>query len=169
MPANKGQTTSSGTARTGLSLPTIYRLFFLVIEPVSALVGAFYAYFRQSTYLELTHADSTPSPIPLGTSIALSQLANLYFLFALNESLVLRSTSDLRVWKRVLFCLLIADLGHLYTVHELGLQIYWNVWKWTAIDWGNIAFVYFGAAMRIAFLAEVGFSVVESGKAKRST
>ncbi|OIW33176.1 hypothetical protein CONLIGDRAFT_163593 [Coniochaeta ligniaria NRRL 30616] len=146
------------------SLPLIYRLFFLLIEPISALVGAYYAYFGQDEYLRLTHAASAPSPIPLGTSITMSQLANLYFFFAINEALVLRSTSDIRVWKTVLFCLVIADLGHLYTVRGLGPEIYWSFTKWNAIDWGNIPFVYLGATMRLAFLANIGL-----GKGRKLT
>lgn len=144
----------------GFRLPLPYRLFFLFIEPVSALVGAYYAHFQQREYLLLTDASSAPvlTPIPTGTSIVLSQLANLYLLFALNEALVLRSTVDLRVWKTVLFVLLVADLGHLYTVRALGLDVYlpWNFARWNAIDWGNIPFVYLGACMRAAFLANVG-------------
>ena len=149
-------TPATGTA--GFTLPLIYRLFFLLIEPIATLAGAYYAFFDQRAYLDLTHAVSAPSPIPLGTSIAMSQLANLYFAFALSEAIVLRSTSDLRVWKAVLFCLLVADLGHLYTVSVLGPQIYWSVFEWNAIDWGNIGFVYLGASMRIAFLAGIGFA-----------
>jgi uncharacterized membrane protein len=138
------------------SLPLAYRLFFLVIEPVMALVGAYYAYFNKNEYLRLTHAASAPSPIPLGTSIAMSQLANLYLFFAINEALVLRSTSDVRVWKTVLFCLLVGDIGHLYTVRELGAGIYWSFTKWNAMDLGNIPFVYLGATTRLAFLFNVG-------------
>ncbi|RYP16147.1 hypothetical protein DL767_010225 [Monosporascus sp. MG133] len=137
-------------------LPLAYRLFFLVIEPISALVGAFYAHFRQDEYLTMTHADSASSRLPLGTSIVMSQLANMYLLFALNEALVLRSTGDLKVWKTVLFVLLVADFGHLYSVSGLGPNIYWNISQWNPIDWGNLAFVYLGASMRIAFLTGVG-------------
>ncbi|KAK5659760.1 hypothetical protein OQA88_971 [Cercophora sp. LCS_1] len=140
----------------GFAIPRIYVVFFLLIEPLSALLGAYYAHFDKVQYLTYTDAASAPSPIPRGTSIAMSQLANLYFFFAINEALVLRSTSDLRVWKTVLFCLLIGDIGHLYTVRELGLPIYWSVWQWNPIDWGNIPFVYLGASMRIAFLANIG-------------
>lgn len=146
------------TGGAGFTLPLPYRLFFLLIEPIATLLGAYFAHFNQPKYLELSHAASAPSPIPLGTSIAMSQLGNLYFAFALSEALVLRSTSDIRVWKTFLFCLLVADLGHLYTVHELGLPIYWSVSEWNAIDWGNIPFVYIGASMRVAFLAGVGFA-----------
>ncbi|KAK3357888.1 hypothetical protein B0T25DRAFT_605218 [Lasiosphaeria hispida] len=153
----------------GFALPFIYRAFFLLIEPISALVGAYFAYFGQPRYLELTHAASAPSLIPLGTTIVMSQLANLYLFFAINEALVLRSTTDLRVWKRVLFCLLIGDIGHLYTVRELGPQIYWSVTQWNAIDWGNIPFVYLGASLRIAFLANVGLDVKGTKLVKKTT
>jgi hypothetical protein len=154
---------------TGFSLPILYRLFFLVIEPISALVGAYFAYFRQDEYLNLTHAASAPSQIPVGTTIVMSQLANLYLFFAINEALVLRSSTDLRVWKTVLFCLLVGDLGHLYTVKDLGLDIYWSYWRWNAIDWGNIPFVYLGASMRIAFLSNIGLGIKGKKLTKKRT
>lgn len=152
----------------GFGLPLPYRLFFLVVEPISALVGAYYAHFQQHDYLLLTHAASAPvlTAVPAGTSIVLSQLANLYLLFALNEALVLRATSDLRVWKTLLFVLLVADIGHLYTLRSLGSSIYlpWNFASWNAIDWGNIPFVYLGASMRTAFLLNVGMGGASSKK-----
>ena len=155
MAPNK-QAKSSTNSALSFALPFIYRIFFLAIEPISALVGAYYAHFRQDDYLKLTDVASAPRTIPLGTAISLSQLANLYFFFALNEALVLRSTADLRVWKTVLFVLLVGDLGHLYTVRGLGPQIYWDFSRWNAIDWGNVPFVYLGASLRVAFLANVG-------------
>ncbi|KAK4135225.1 hypothetical protein BT67DRAFT_268766 [Trichocladium antarcticum] len=169
MDTRKRQTKSATAAASpaGFTLPVPYRFFFLLIEPIATLVGAYFAHFDQTKYLELSHAASAPSPIPLGTSIAMSQLANLYLAFALSEALILRSTSDLRVWKAVLFCLLVADLGHLYTVRVLGPQIYWSVSEWNAIDWGNIGFVYVGASMRIAFLTGIGFGA--QGRKSRKT
>jgi len=152
-------------------LPAVYRLFFLTIEPMSALVGAFFAYFQPLTYLHLTHSPSAPvstSAIPLSTNIVLTQLSNLYLLFALNEALVLRSTHDLKVWRTVLFALLIADFGHLYSVSGLGASVYWDVGSWNAIDWGNVGFVYLGAAMRMAFLAGLGFSTKPNQPAQTS-
>jgi len=56
----------------------------------------------------------------------------------------------------VLFTLLVADLGHLYSVHGKGLDVYWDVRHWNPIDWGNVAFVYVGACMRISFLLGIG-------------
>ncbi|KAG5932247.1 hypothetical protein E4U53_001409, partial [Claviceps sorghi] len=86
-----------------------YRLFFLLIEPVSALVGAFYAHYRQASYLGFLDAQSAAVPplapgndaaspllLPPSTSVTMSQLANMHVLFALTEALVLRSTCDMR-------------------------------------------------------------------------
>jgi hypothetical protein len=152
----------------GFQLPAVYSCFFLFIEPVSALVGAFYAHFKPLDYLQLTHLPSSPSnmsAIPLSTDIVLTQLANLYLLFALNEALVLRSTNDLRVWRTVLFGLLLADCGHLYSVSSLGPQIYWRFWTWNAMHWGNVGFVYAGALMRLSFLAGVGLKTQKGQRA----
>ena len=152
---------------SALNLPVCYRLFFLYIEPISALVGAFYAFCKPEVYLHLTHASSAPATnIPVSSRIVLTQLSNLYLLFALNEALVLRSTRDLRVWRTLLAGLLVADFGHLYSVSSLGLGVFWKVHDWNAMDWGNVAFVYLGATMRIAFLLGFGLpaSVASRGK-----
>ncbi|CAK7202998.1 hypothetical protein SEUCBS139899_005725 [Sporothrix eucalyptigena] len=144
-----------------IHLPAVYRLFFLFIEPVSAVAGAYFAHFRQHDYLSMTHAASAPATegeIPIVSSVVLSQLANLYLLFTLNEALVLRTTADRRVWRTLLFGLLVADLGHLYSLRALGSDVYWRADLWNAMDWGNVPFVYLGASMRIAFLLGIGLN-----------
>lgn len=149
----------AGSNTDSYHIPFFYRLFLLYIEPVSTIVGAIYAHFLPQVYLHLTDAASAPPPgasLPVGSRIVLSQLANLYLAFTLNEALVLRATSDLRVWRTLLLGLLIADLGHLYSVSPHGLPIYYQFWRWNAIDWGNIAFVYLGATTRICFLTGLG-------------
>lgn len=151
-------------------IPWPYTLFFLYIEPISALVGAYYAYFSPSTYLHLLDFPTLPLPVkttqlPPTTVVALYQLANLYLLFALNEGIVLRAARNSRsVWKAVLFCLLVADLGHLWSVNlfwEVG--VYWRFWEWNAMAWGGIGFVYAGASMRVMYLADVG---LDDGQSK---
>ncbi|KAF7564002.1 hypothetical protein G7046_g96 [Stylonectria norvegica] len=152
--------------QTAFRIHVVYRVFFLLIEPLSALVGAFYTHCRQREYLEFLNAATTPREVPLGTSVAMSQLANMYFFFALNEALVLRSTADLRVWRAVLLVLLIADLGHLYSMSALGADIYYNVTGWNVSDLGNVPWVYAGATLRICFLAGVGLGESRALKAK---
>lgn len=139
-------------------IPLIYQAFFLYIEPISTLVGAYYAWFQPQYYLHLTHQTSAPAifGVPIGTEVVLRQLGNLYFAFALNEALVLRATSDLKVWRTLLFGLLIADAGHLYSCLPLGTDYYYDFRSWNAIAWGNIAFVYCGATLRSCFLFGLG-------------
>jgi len=145
-----------------MSIPFFpYRLFFLYIEPIAALGGACYAGGLPQTYLAdlvLTPDASTPpqSVLPASVLMTLYQLSNLYLLFAINEHLVLSSTNSIKTWKRLLFGLLIADFGHLWSVAPLGPEVYWRVWDWNAMMWGSVGFVYMGAATRIAFLLGLG-------------
>ena len=94
------------------------------------------------------------------------QLANLYFAFTLNEALVLRATTDIRVWKTLLLGLLVADFGHLYSCFPLGTSYYYDFQNWNAIAWGNIAFVYCGATLRTCFLLGIGLGAGRKAKAK---
>ncbi|KAH8692736.1 hypothetical protein BGW36DRAFT_385085 [Talaromyces proteolyticus] len=134
-----------------------YRLFFLYVEPLSALSGAICAGVYPSHYLAMTEKiPSESSWLPLGMHVGLRQLANMYLLFALNEALLLRITSDSRVWRALLLNLLIADLGHLYSLTPLGYQVYYEFWNWNAMDWGNVPFVYLGMTSRLSFLLGLG-------------
>ncbi|KKY24813.1 hypothetical protein UCRPC4_g02343 [Phaeomoniella chlamydospora] len=153
-----------------MAIPWVYRAFFLYIEPFATLVGAFYAWFQPSYYLQLTDASSAPGilGLPLATQIALRQLGNLYMCFAFNEAVVLRVTDDLRVWRFLLLGLLIADFGHLFSCYPLGLRIYYDVMNWNAIDAGNIGFVYCGLLTRISFFSGLGFAKPALAKPKHS-
>lgn len=149
------------------TIPTLYKLFFLYIEPISTIIGAYYAFFLPSTYLYLTHRGPYLSSVfspPVATITALAQLANLYALFAVNEALVLRAAYEkgkgynLRVWRTLLFGLLLADMGHLCSVKETGTfeEVYLGWRQWNSMAWGNVGFVYLGALTRICFLCGVG-------------
>lgn len=153
--------TRSRTLAVKSQIPLIYRIFFLYIEPVSTIVGAYYAHFQPSQYLHLTHSLSHPSlaaAIPVGVTTVLSQLANLYVLFAVNEALVLRSTNDVNVWRTLLFGLLVADFGHLASVRLTGTpwEVYAQFWTWNEMAWGNVGFVYLGALLRTCFISGIG-------------
>lgn len=148
---------SAAGSASPTTIPQLYRLFFLWIEPVATAVGAYYAALDQQSYMHLT-LPSVTTAISARESTVLYQLANLYFVFALNEALVLRATSDVRVWKVFLFGLLLADFGHLASVKGvMGWEVYYRFWEWNSMYWGNLGFVYVGAAMRSSFLMGVGF------------
>jgi hypothetical protein len=156
-------------AAVGIRVPAYYRLFFLTVEPLAALSGAVMIYYDPRQYLSLTHAPSAPSSsdtLPLSSNVVLLQLANLYTLFAFNEAFLLRCTSDLRVWKVILFGLLLADFGHLWSVAGIdggggGLT---NFSGWNVMGLGNVLFVYIGAATRLCFLAGIGMGGTKLAK-----
>ncbi|TCD66525.1 hypothetical protein EIP91_001301 [Steccherinum ochraceum] len=161
-----------------ITIPLLYRLFFLYIEPISALVGSYFAAGAPATYLHLLASTASKSTLDVSsnppntpTLVSLYQLSNLYLLFALNEHLVLSSATSLITWRRLLFCLLIADFGHLATMYPLAVErglavgrtealmrVYAYFWEWNAMDWGSVGFVYCGALMRLSFLLGVGLS-----------
>ena len=152
-------------------IPFPYRFFFLYIEPISALAGMYYAAIHPSDYLlDLVSPiqsdfNRAAAALDTPTRMTLFQLSNLYLLFALNEHLVLSSTSSMKTWKRLLFCLLVADFGHLASMIPAGTEIFWNVSKWNAMAWGSVGFVYLGASLRLCFLAGFG---LEHGATKHS-
>jgi len=152
-------------------LPLIYRIFFLFFEPACAILGAYGAHVQSELYLSMMHPASASSPLPTGTTMAMSQLANMYLFFGLNEAFVLRSTADLRIWRTVIGGMLVADLGHLYSCLPLGTHIYYSGWGTNFMNWGNIPFVYLGAAIRIAFLLGIGLGgkkAVAGGSTKKT-
>ncbi|TBU58650.1 hypothetical protein BD310DRAFT_958775 [Dichomitus squalens] len=149
-------------------IPLAYRLFFLYIEPLSAIVGAIYAGGLPAQYLAYLTSSPTAAALtriatpPTATLISLYQLSNLYLLFALNEHFVLKSTSSVRTWRALLFGLLTADFGHLATMIPLAQEKGWaevflRFWAWNAMEWGSVGFVYAGASMRTSFLLGLGF------------
>lgn len=151
-------------------IPWPYRLFFLYIEPISTLVGAYFAHFQQAYYMDQTYSTATGLlGVSTRESIVLSQLANLYLAFTLNEALVLRATNNRRVWNTVLLVLLIADFGHLYSVKAAGLEVYTAFTEWNAMYWGNLGFVYIGALHRTCFLLGIGLPGSSGVNAKLKT
>ena len=139
-------------------IPLLFRVFFTTLEPITALVGWYFAHFQQRHYLSLaTHTpyniQEEPDP---GCAVALRQLANMYLLFAINEALVLRATNDRRVWAALLFGLLVADVGHLWSLRVLDLDhLYYTVTEWNPMDVGSIGIVYVGMAFRLSFFASL--------------
>ena len=140
------------------AIPLAYRIFFMYVEPLTALVGSFYAGAFPAQYLAyLTPsppATPTPPTPPTGTLVTLYQLSNMFLFCALNEALVLRSTASLRTWRPLLFSLLVADVGHLATLAPLAMEKGWL----KVFLAGDAMFVYAAAGMRIAFLLGLGFS-----------
>jgi len=80
----------------------------------------------------------------------------LYALFAINEGLVLRLTKEKNVWLGVIAAMLVSDVGHLYAVWEIAPERMLDLVKWNSDEWINYGTLWFGAALRLAFLLGFG-------------
>jgi hypothetical protein len=137
--------------------PFIYRLCFLWIEPLSAHFGVLVNLFTPLTFLQ--------SLSPLATATTLSplekpiydQLAAHLFLSPWMQMVVLRSTSDIQVWERILLGMFLCDVLHLWASYSiLGARVYFNPTAWRWEEWVNFAALYGFGSIRLALSAGIG-------------
>ena len=142
----------------------IYVHYFRTIEPILALVGAYLAHSSPGEFLQtmspasfvMDDSSLSSSSSSQATQLLLSTLSATYFLFALNEALVLRATRNLSVWRSVQLSYMVCDVGHLYAIYVLCPSRFWAVAAWTARDWTNLGVLWFDVSLRAAFLVGIG-------------
>jgi hypothetical protein len=97
--------------------------------------------------------------------VLFDQVGACYLMFGLIEAVVLRATSEMRVWKAVMASLLICDVGHLYASYSaLGWDTVLNPTPWRWEDWTNMVLLWLSFATRAAFLLGIGFRAKVKGK-----
>lgn len=139
-------------------IPFAYKFLILWFEPFAALNGAVMCLFTPDAYFETVSPLWTPLASSPHFQVVFDQLAATYVLFAFNEAVVLRLTSDLRVWKAVLLGIVVCDLLHIYATGKalggLHMLVSPALWRWQ--DWVNLLMLYVPISMRIAFCLGVG-------------
>ena len=139
------------------SVPLIYRLLFLYIEPVAALGGTLITTFDPVSFLRTFSPASTSSIYSPLTQPIYDQVAALLFLFAWIQAVVLRSTDDIRLWKTILFGMFLCDVLHLYSSYKiLGPEMFFDPRMWRAEEWVNFGMLYGPGGLRLAFCAGFG-------------
>ncbi|KAK6079623.1 hypothetical protein SCUP234_00656 [Seiridium cupressi] len=145
-------------------IPFVYRFVFLFFEPVAAFGGSLLLHFAPQRFL------TTMSPTSVATAshqVIYDNLAATYTLFAFNEAVLLRVTNDLKIWKTVLFGILICDAIHLYASWgALGGEVFWNPLLWRGEDVVNLGSLWLQGLLRVAFVLGVGLPS-RAGKGKR--
>ncbi|KZZ93288.1 hypothetical protein AAL_05673 [Moelleriella libera RCEF 2490] len=136
------------------SLPTVPRVTFTVIEPISLVAGFLGAigdpaWFVMEQVPQAVVSDATVSE----NSIVLAwQLGNLYLLMAFVGLFVLNSTSEVKVVRSYLWALWLGDIGHVaFSCYGLGRERMMNPWEWNSMAWGNIVFTMWLFTMRSAY------------------
>ncbi|KAH8891402.1 hypothetical protein GQ53DRAFT_155367 [Thozetella sp. PMI_491] len=162
--------TLSAAQRLQRRISPVYRVFFLWVEPVAAFVGSVMGLATPDDYFDSMSPVATPLAQNPQFTVVFNQLAATYFLFAFNEAVVLRTTSELKVWKAMLFGIACCDLVHIYAtglaLGGLHTLVTPTVWRWQ--DWINLTMLYVPITMRIAFCLGVGIKddIADSKKTK---
>ncbi|KAH7176572.1 hypothetical protein EDB81DRAFT_773018 [Dactylonectria macrodidyma] len=133
------------------SLPTIPRVVFTIIEPISLVAGFLGAIVDPAWFV----AEQVPQTKPIITenSIVLAlELGNLYLLLAFIGLSVLNTTSEIKVVRSYLVALWLGDIGHiLFSGYGLGKDKLLSPAEWNAMAWGNVAMTLFLLIMRSAY------------------
>ncbi|BCR91549.1 uncharacterized protein ACHE_70392S [Aspergillus chevalieri] len=138
--------------------PTWPHLLFGVIEPISLIAGWALPIIDLNWFI----LDQAPNPDLISdaihpSSIALAyQLANLYGLLFLLGVGICYTTTEPKVLRNYLFCLAVADFGHIYVTYlAMGAEATFDVAGWNLLTWGNISITGFLFVNRLAYLAGV--------------
>jgi hypothetical protein len=137
-------------------IPRIYRLWHLWLEPWTALGGVYHLHWTPEQYFAfMPHTARYASE----SQIVYDQLAASYLFFAAVEILVLRSTDDVKVWRAVVFALLLCDAGHMYASWmEMGARAFLLPWLWGESDAVTMVLTCVPFVLRVAFMLGVGFA-----------
>lgn len=155
-----------GPQLTHISL--IYRIYFLWYEPLGALAGTYLCLFHPQRFVGGTmplpafETFANPATGKIDVSpvlqLALTNIASLYVLFAVNEGILLRLTREKKLWATVIFAMVCADVGHIFAA--------WQIWperlalaevpSWNSDEWINYGTLFLGLGLRLFFLMGFG-------------
>ncbi|KAG9496676.1 hypothetical protein J7337_011454 [Fusarium musae] len=140
-----------------LKVHSFYRIWFTWIDPLTVLPTVYALIFTPEFILD--------GLIPLNQAFLFHQLAALFAFVAIMLAVLLRVSSDIKVWRVVIGGVLLIDIAILISVFvsmkqqgRSGLSMF----RWQ--DWGNYLFTGWVAVVRALFLAGVGVGGVNKGK-----
>ncbi|KAF1838603.1 hypothetical protein BDW02DRAFT_564705 [Decorospora gaudefroyi] len=117
---------------TPRNTPFVYVLWHLYLEPLCALAGVYQLHFMPRLYFSFMPSTSIYSS---ASQITYDQLASCYLFFAFIEGVLLRVVDDERIWRWIVFGLLLSDLGHCYAAwSEMGTEGILSAWAWRGKD-----------------------------------
>lgn len=150
-----------------IHIPWPYKAMFLYFEPLAAFNGAVMTLTRPVSYLQVMSPMATLSTYSPLEQPVYDQIAALLVLFAWCQAIVLRVTSEIRVWKYLLFGMLICDVIHLYAAYQiLGPQIFFDPRRWRLEEWVNFVMLYGPGTLRLGVCLGVGLGEEKIGGKK---
>lgn len=143
-----------------------YRIWFTWIDPIVLLTSVLACIFTPRDAVEML-VPASVSPYDPILDVFVHQAAVLYAFMGIMFAVLLRVSSDPKVWRIVQGATLLVDLSLIVmTFTTLKQQGRSNTDDWRTIDWFNLLFTVWVAVIRVGFLANVGGS--NMAKTKKS-
>lgn len=136
-------------------IPLFYRIIFTFVDPFVAFITGYLILFHRDQVLGML----SPLFVPRYEAYdpLLWQVAGGYWITSIMQGLLLRQTNDIKIWKAANFAVLVMDLLILGSMWEMRGPPHNLAQGMVSRDWGNAIGAGAFAALRIAFLLEVGF------------
>jgi hypothetical protein len=145
-----------------------YHVWFTTIDPIVLFFTVLTCIFAPAMILETVLPPSIEPFNPMSHGPLLHQSAALYGFMGVIFAVLLRASPDPKVWRIVQAATLGVDLALLATMYALlKQQDRLDVKGWGAGDWFNAGFTLWVAAIRVAYLLEVGNKGDEKAKKAR--
>ncbi|KAK3486102.1 uncharacterized protein B0T23DRAFT_246072 [Neurospora hispaniola] len=128
-------TSPTATASATATIPFLYRIILLYIEPLFAINGAFMVFFQPAKYAAMMTRASVPYDAP--SQYLYTQIGSGWLYFAFIQAVILRLYDDLRLWQLLCVGMLLSDAGYSWSVIQgVGGWSQWiKVGEWEASDW----------------------------------
>ncbi|KAK0631519.1 hypothetical protein B0T14DRAFT_501849 [Immersiella caudata] len=151
--------------KASTSVPLFARFILLIFEPISTFYGVYLAFVDPADLITNHFSRNTLSYAP-ETQVLYSQLGGMWVFLALVEALVLSSFDDLRLWKRIAFCLLVCDVFYYYAMTGPvgGWVAYWDMREWTGWEFFTTGYLLMLTSARLSVLFSGGVEEEVKGK-----
>ncbi|KAF4416196.1 hypothetical protein FACUT_12774 [Fusarium acutatum] len=147
-----------------LNVHQFYRIWFTWVDPLTVLPTVYALIFTPEFILDGLIPRSMSAYNP-DQAFLFHQLAALFAFVAIMLAVLLRVSSDIKVWRVVIGGVLLIDIAILISVFVSMKQqgrSELSMFRWQ--DWGNYLFTGWVAVVRALFLAGVGVGGVNKGK-----
>lgn len=145
------------------NIPNFYRVWFTWVDPLT-LLPTVYALLTAPEFMMDSLIPADMSSYNPDHAFFFHQLAALYTFIGIMLAVVLRATSDLRVWRIIIGAVLLVDIALLTSLYmSLEQQGRLELAAWRRQDWGNLLFTGWVTILRSLFLVGVGFGAERKG------
>ncbi|KZP10763.1 hypothetical protein FIBSPDRAFT_1051146 [Athelia psychrophila] len=147
------------------TMPSFYRIWFTVVDPLLSIAGVLGNLFVPTTILN-SYSPSFVSPPATETIYLLDATAGFLAGLVLLQVVLLRARpTDVTVWRVLQASMLLVDLamlgGFARALSAQGRTV-WRVWR--AEEWTNLVIIAGVAVIRTAFVLGVGMGGQRKGK-----